>query len=878
MALVPQDRPFAAGAVDRPTRRQTTPQPVQAPRPFWDYVERRAPRDQSRLQERVAREESIVQGALWDRQRQIEALVGHAIPRSMMMTGQPDGAGGGALSEAEYEARIEDLRRQYPRQMAGVETREQLAARLSGRSPIYRYDTDRGPAWVTTTASGAMMLSTADGQTGPLSAFPGARPVTRGPDDPVQVGSGEVAAPRQRSLGERFTTTAEDAANRNPVMALGRLAVGGGYDTFTDEETGETFQYARWGQDVRDYERERRDSYEIMATNDRWDQGDASLGMKALRGLATLGGGVTGSVADPLNALAPGRTAAGRIVGAVAVNTGADVVTQTADIGSGIQDEFNPIQTAAAAIIGGTVQGGAEGGLALARSLRSNPGGVVEALASEIDLGSRLGAAHPVEPAVRAALARVEADKIDADRFGSVDGGVLQDGQLSLDQQRRPVPAAPTRDLEQLFDTPVSDGLGAASAGVGGRTVGRQSLDPMTLQADPARFQYEGGTDLSAATGWDTDAAGSATVWQDRAGSMLVADGFQRAGLARRLVESGQEPDVRLDSFVFRQADGWTADEVRGIAALRNIRGGRGNPLDAARLMRSSPDLLNDPSLPIDDGFLTTARGLARLGDDAFASVADGRLSPELGSLVGQMAGGRPDLQGQMIEALGTAKPKSPDTARAIVQEVRNIDALTDLGLADDVLQGLQPGEVAIGRGRLRAEVLAVIRKDAALMDALLSGADALDAGGYALGRTDADRAAGDALAATAAVEKFALASSAFGDPFSANAAALVRGEVSLKKAGAAVVRDLKALAREVEDAAATRAALLNPSAPSPAARQLVLPFDEPGGVGRRAQATPKPEDAAREIEDAARWDDLPEVGEEQRALDVLRICAPGGW
>lgn len=448
MAPAPQNRPFAAGSVDRPTRRQTAPAPVQAPRPFWDFVEQRTAREQGRLQERVAREESVVQGALWDRQRQIEALVGHAIPRSLMMTGQPDGAGGGALSEADYEARIEDLRRQYPRQLAGVETREQLAARLSGRSPIYRYDTDRGPAWVTTTANGSLLLSTADGQSGPLSAFPGARPVLRGSDDPVQVGTGEAVTRRERSLGERFTTTTADAANRNPLMALGRLAAGGGYDTFTDEETGETFQYARWGQTVRDYERERRDSYEIMATNDRWNQGDASLSMKLLRGAATLGGGITGSAADPFNALAPGRTVAGRVIGAMGVNALGDAVTQGADISAGLQEDYSPTQTAAAAIIGGVVQGGAEGGVALARSLSGNPGGVVEALAREIDLGSRLSAEQPLAPAVRAALARVEADQMDVDRFGAVDGGVRQDGQLALDEQRRPAAPPLSRDLE----------------------------------------------------------------------------------------------------------------------------------------------------------------------------------------------------------------------------------------------------------------------------------------------------------------------------------------------------------------------------------------------------------------------------------------------
>jgi hypothetical protein len=54
-----------------------------------------------------------------------------------------------------------------------------------------------------------------------------------------------------------------------------------------------------------------------------------------------------------------------------------------------------------------------------------------------------------------------------------------------------------------------------------------------------------------------------------------VADGHQRFGLAKRLNdERGFEHS--LDGFLFREADGWSAPEVRILAALKNIREGSG--------------------------------------------------------------------------------------------------------------------------------------------------------------------------------------------------------------------------------------------------------------------------------------------------------------
>ena len=362
--------PFAAGAIQPRVALPVAPAVgIEQPRPFWSMIERSAQEAPPQVQ--AASREAQVQGALWDRHRQIEAILGRPLPPSLMMSGQNSVDGAGAVPDAEYEARLDAMRLEFPDRLSGLESRADLAARLSGRPAVTFYETQHGPAQASTRQDGSLWLQTNDGRSGPLSRFPGARPVRRADADATTRGDGSRASARTRSLGERFTSTTEDMSRTNPIMALGRWAIGGGFDEFEDPETGQTLRYASFGQRVRDEERERRDAYRVMAQNDSWNGGDASLLHKLARGAVTLGGAVTGSAADPTAMLAPGEGVIGRILGNAAVAAAGDAVTQGADIASGIENEFNPVQTVAAAAIGGIIQGGVEGAGGAVRRLRS---------------------------------------------------------------------------------------------------------------------------------------------------------------------------------------------------------------------------------------------------------------------------------------------------------------------------------------------------------------------------------------------------------------------------------------------------------------------------------------------------------------------------
>ena len=75
---------------------------------------------------------------------------------------------------------------------------------------------------------------------------------------------------------------------------------------------------------------------------------------------------------------------------------------------------------------------------------------------------------------------------------------------------------------------------------------------------------------------------------------------------------------------------------------------------------------------------------------------------------------------------------------------------------------------------------------------------------------------------------------------------------------------------------AGIRNEVLDPPPPSAASLALIEGFDRPGGRGQVDQLRSKPEDA--EIEASGPpglFDDLPTDMPEERALNVLRRCAP---
>lgn len=443
-----------------------------------------------------------------------------------------------------------------------------------------------------------------------------------------------------------------------------------------------------------------------------------------------------------------------------------------------------------------------------------------------------------------------QVDRFDRDdaALGRHAGDVLSDARSALDRGSGFTPL-PLADLDENIGTGVPFGEGLELQ-VGGRRVLVQDM-PANFSAPAIPID-----DLPLAARTALDGPGSAIIaFEGRAGELQTIGGGRMRALPQA---SEQATAARQQAYVFRQADGWSLAEARAIAAIRGMRDGGSDALELARVVRELSRDVDIDALPVGGALAEEARGLARLSPEAFSMVERGEASPAFGAMVGQMTAGADYFQGEMLAVLKAAGPADLDEGRLIVRDALSERRDYAYGLIDD----LTPPAGLVRRARL---IQAVVKG----MGARLGGlAELSDAGGFGLGRTSQDAAASRQLAAASVVDRVLLASPE-GRTLRDGLGSLSEAEI---EAGGRLV------ARALNDAGAAhelRGERLAPRSPSPVAREAAGRFMDPGGVGQRAQLSAKPEDL--EAETHPDWDDLREGGDEKRALDALRQCAPGG-
>lgn len=480
------------------------------------------------------------------------------------------------------------------------------------------------------------------------------------------------------------------------------------------------------------------------------------------------------------------------------------------------------------------------------------------------------------EPALRGALNLAEAGERDAMVLGDLPGEDY-DRALGALESGAPAPRLePDRELADLFTG------GDATVDYKGRPISATSFDPATLATDPGRFQYKAGGDAEGVTArlrgveaWDPLAAGRVMVWEDAQGARFVADGHQRFGLIRRLNDD-RGFEHQLDGFLFREADGWKASEVRVMAALKNIREGSGSALDAAKVFREAPAALADRSLPMTGDFMAQARGLASLSPEAFGAVVNKVIPERYAAEIGQMAAGRPDLHADMVRLMKTAKPANADEAQALVVEAMQNDWIKTEGETGDLF-GYDPSVSAmIGRAKVAASVKRALARDAKLFGQLVKNADAIEAGGNALARDANQARLATDRAALEVTAKLALRAGPIGEAMAQAAAKVAKGETPASAAKPVLARVREAL-EAGERLDETRGVALDPPAPSRTAEATLKGFDDPAGEGAKRQVVAAPEDAEFEAEGPpGLFDDLPVNGNYAKARDALIACIPG--
>jgi hypothetical protein len=325
---------------------------------------------------------------------------------------------------------------------------------------------------------------------------------------------------------------------------------------------------------------------------------------------------------------------------------------------------------------------------ALEQAARNAPEGSVLRRAADGDenalreLAKELGA--DADPAIRRALDELELEKLFPTPLHVDDGAHLE----SLARAIREESGAPDLPAGDAIVAPIrrqvanlADEVDGIATRLEDKPVAFRSIDPATVTTDASTFQFKSGGDtagvtdrLRGVTRWDPVSAGKAIVFERADGSMVIADGHQRLGLAKRVAASGQ--DAKLDAYVFRAADGWTPEDVRAYAALKNMRESSGTSLDMAQMMRDRPDLI-DGSLPLTDAKLRDAAMLARLSPEAFDAVVAGRLPPSYAALIGESVADSARHRG-LLDEMAAADLANTQQARLYLKQLMELPTTTE--------------------------------------------------------------------------------------------------------------------------------------------------------------------------------------------------------
>jgi hypothetical protein len=369
-----------------------------------------------------------------------------------------------------------------------------------------------------------------------------------------------------------------------------------------------------------------------------------------------------------------------------------------------------------------------------------------------------------------------------------------------------------------------------------------RAFAPDELRSDAQRFQFNEGGDafgvtdrLQGVTQWDPLKAGLSVVFEDRAGEHFIADGHQRLGLAKRINEADPAQAPKLNAWVLREADGFSEPDVRALTAAKNIAEGTGTAVDAAKVLRDRPDLME--SLPPRSEIVRQARGLMNLGPEAFGKVVNDVAPPNHAAIVGRLVPDDPKLQNALIDLLAKTKPENAVQAESIVRS--GIEAGTHTE-TQATLFGDQElvSSLYADRARILDNALKQLRRDRTVFQSIVNN-DAIirDIGSELATDANAARASVDGHAIQL-LQTLANRRGALSDVLSDLARTVASGERSPANATRDFVAEIR---RQAQSGDLARAADGGDGGAVGAAR--------PGGRG--AQAAPEPELGPRDVSPA---------------------------
>lgn len=460
-------------------------------------------------------------------------------------------------------------------------------------------------------------------------------------------------------------------------------------------------------------------------------------------------------------------------VDAAVGNTVIDPVLQAGRLQSGGQGEYNVSQTALAPVVGFGTGALLRGAIELPSFVRSEarnldlqpdviapPARQPETVVEGVDtprVGEPRETAGEISEVPTVAAGRVVGESDVVSDIGGVERPVTAEAvdapaSRAADEVPAEVVTSSVEMTRAASTAPESIPSHTDVAPTPGRPAGVFMFDAGNLATDAKRFQYKDAGDeqgittaLKGVSKWDAAKANQVIVWQDNAGQLFVADGHQRTGLARRLITQGSETKIDIPGILYRESDGFSPEDVRAIAAAKNIAEGSGSPIDGAKVLRSRPELL-DGSMPQSRTEARQSFELARLDDEAFGMVINDVVPYQQAAVVGRIIPTDGPRQVAAMKALARFEPRNETEATVLVQRVAHAELEKASAASQGSMFDLDAVDSTVGEEmRIVARVISDLKKDGALFKRVVDNAARIEETGSQIERSAAQSIAQDA-------------------------------------------------------------------------------------------------------------------------------------
>jgi len=299
---------------------------------------------------------------------------------------------------------------------------------------------------------------------------------------------------------------------------------------------------------------------------------------------------------------------------------------------------------------------------------------------------------------------------------------------------------APAKQVSEVQEKLPTAEISRKPVTVEGKTYYPVSLPTEKISVDPKKFQFKLGAKLAGGVTealkdvekFDPIKGGQILVWQDKAGKYWVVDGHHRVALAKK---TGAE---NLETWVIREADGWTDADARAEGALRNLADGKGTAVDAAKLFRDSDitlEKLRKQGVPTNNAIVKQGMDMKDLSDYVFRLVVDEKLPASYAAPIGRLVKG--DAQQKQVADL--ILEGEIDTVRQAELLAATIDTAPVLTKSEQTLFGVETTEKSLyaERAKILANVEQKLKTNKKVFGVLATQTGIIEAKGNVLAKVE---------------------------------------------------------------------------------------------------------------------------------------------